>query len=79
MDELESKFRETLATFFNCEQEVFTDETNFIDDFGLDSFGVLMLIGLMQEKFKIEGAKTSEYYTLVTYKGALDFLRKHVV
>lgn len=72
--ETEAKFRALLAKFFDCDECSFTNETNFIKEFGIDSIGVLMLVCLVEEEFGIEEGDPSQYFELVTYKKAWEYL-----
>jgi len=72
--ETETKFKALLAQFFRCSEDRFNDDTNFIEDFGIDSLGLLMLICLVEDSFGIKNGDQSNYFELVTYKKALKYL-----
>lgn len=73
-NEIETKFKALLANFFNCGEDKFNNDTNFIEDFGIDSLGILMLICLVEESFGIVNGDQSKYFELITYKKALEYL-----
>lgn len=72
--EMEAEFKRLLSRFFSCDESRFCDESNFIEEFGIDSLGVLMLICLVEETFGIANGDPSKYYELVTYKKAWEYL-----
>lgn len=73
-NEIEIKFKLLLAQFFGCDEDRFNHDTNFIDDFGIDSLGMLMLICFVEESFGIVNGDQSKYYELVTYDKTLVYL-----
>lgn len=73
-EEMEQRFRALLSSFFGCKEDQLNPHTNFIDEFEIDSLGILMLICLLEESFGIPHDDDATYSQLATYESAFSFL-----